>query len=269
MDFKTSYSVLCKAVPDTSASSILGEVRPGTPASAHLALHTKCLPRPDTVCPRDLLQSMDGRLPPVRGWLQRESIFSAAAALIFSPSSLHHAVPLPMKKARNQRTNHLRPRMCATQYNHLMLCDKFPEYREIRAKMQSDIQDTLSNPQMVARLMGARKKICTISVVVHVVYKTAGENISAGQIKSQIAVLNRDYSARNPDKSKVPTVWQGLVTDAGVQFKLTTRDPKGKVTEGITRTRTLVDEFNGDDAMKSRSTGGANSWPSDKYLNIW
>ena len=174
-----------------------------------------------------------------------------------------------MKKTKNQRTNSLRPRMCATQYHHLMLCDKFPEYREIRAKMQSDIQEMLSNPAMAARLMGAKKKAYTIPVVVHVVFRTAQENISDTQIRSQIAVLNKDYRAQNADKSKVPVVWQGLVTDAGVQFKLATRDPKGKVTTGITRTPTKVEEFTDDNAVKSRATGGANPWPSSKYLNLW
>jgi len=44
----------------------------------------------------------------------------------------------------------------------------------------------------------------TIPVVVHVVYKTPAENISTAQIKSQIKVLNKDYRAKNADKSKVP-----------------------------------------------------------------
>jgi len=108
-----------------------------------------------------------------------------------------------------------------------------------------------------------------IPVVVQVVYKTAAENISVAQIKSQIDVLNKDYRAKNADKSKVPPVWKGLVTDAGVQFALATKDPNGKPTTGITRTKTTRTSFGTDDSVKSSATGGVNSWPTDKYLNIW
>ena len=66
---------------------------------------------------------------------------------------------------------------------------------------------------------------------------TAGENISDAQVKSQIAVLNKDYRATNTDKSKVPSVWKGLVTDAGIEFALATKDPQGNPSTGITRTQ--------------------------------
>lgn len=174
-----------------------------------------------------------------------------------------------MSNTKNQRTNSLRPRMCASHYHHYMLCDKFPQYRAIRAKLEQDMQKLLTDPKTTASLMGAKKKTYTIPVVVHVVYKTAVENISAAQIASQIAVLNKDYSASNPDKSKVPAVWQGLVANVGVQFKLATVDPKGKATNGITRTQTAATSFTDDDAVKSAATGGAAPWPARKYLNIW
>jgi len=67
----------------------------------------------------------------------------------------------------------------------------------------------------------------TIPVVVHVVYDKAAENVSRAQIKSQIDALNRDYRANNPDRSKVPGVWQGMVGDAKVRFALAKKDPKG------------------------------------------
>jgi hypothetical protein len=80
----------------------------------------------------------------------------------------------------------------------------------------------------------------TVKVVVNVVYKTDEQNISDAQIKSQIAVLNRDFSAKNPDKSKVPAVWKGLVTDSKIRFKLFK----------VTRTKTSVASFQADDAVK-------------------
>ncbi|HEX7503769.1 MAG TPA: zinc metalloprotease [Syntrophales bacterium] len=119
------------------------------------------------------------------------------------------------------------------------------------------------------KAMRAAATPLTIPVVVQVVYKTAAENISVAQIKSQIDVLNRDYRAKNADKSKVPTVWKGLVSDVAVQFALATKDPSGKPTTGITRTKTTRASFGTDDSVKSSATGGVNAWPTDKYLNIW
>jgi hypothetical protein len=112
-----------------------------------------------------------------------------------------------------------------------------------------------------------REGITTIPAVVHVVYKTASENISDAQINSQMATLNRDFRAQNPDKLKVPTVWGGLVGDARVQFVLASVNPTGNPTTGITRSPTRRTSFSTDDAVKR--IRGARAWPSDKYLNIW
>jgi len=67
----------------------------------------------------------------------------------------------------------------------------------------------------------------------------------------------------------VPTVWAGLVTDARIQFALATKDPDGKPTSGITRTKTTHPSFSDDDTVKSARKGGADPWPSNKYLNLW
>ena len=64
--------------------------------------------------------------------------------------------------------------------------------------------------------------------MVHVVYKKPKENISLAQIKSQIAALNKDFRATNPDTSKVPAPWKGLVADPKIKFQLATKDPDGK-----------------------------------------
>ncbi len=113
------------------------------------------------------------------------------------------------------------------------------------------------------------KKLITIPTVVHVVYRSEGENISDAQVKSQIKALNDDFRAKNTDKSKVPAVWQGLVTDSKIQFALATKSPRGKKTNGITRTATTVKSFGPDDTVKSKQTGGVNPWPTQRYLNIW
>jgi Pregnancy-associated plasma protein-A len=113
------------------------------------------------------------------------------------------------------------------------------------------------------------RRLITIPVVVHVVYRTDRENISKSQINSQISVLNRDFRGTNPDASKVPAVWNGFVADSNIQFALARRDPDGKVTTGVTRTRTNRRSFGADDSVKSPRQGGVRAWPSTRYLNVW
>jgi hypothetical protein len=113
------------------------------------------------------------------------------------------------------------------------------------------------------------RRLLRIPVVVHVVYRTKGENISKAQINSQIAVLNRDFRRTNTDATKVPDVWKGLLADANIQFVLATKNPKGKPTDGVTRTKTTRSSFGTDDSVKSSKGGGAPAWPTSKYLNIW
>ncbi len=82
-------------------------------------------------------------------------------------------------------------------------------------------------------------------------------------------MLNRDYRGTNSDKSKAPDVWKGLVADARIQFALATRNPAGRTTSGITRTRTTRTSFGTGDTVKATASGGAAPWPSARYLNIW
>jgi hypothetical protein len=57
-------------------------------------------------------------------------------------------------------------------------------------------------------------------VVVNVVYRTAAENISLAQIKSQIDVLNNDFNATNTDYNQVPALFSGVKANVGISFVL-------------------------------------------------
>jgi hypothetical protein len=154
-------------------------------------------------------------------------------------------------------------RQCGAMSVHYRLLEMDPNFRQ----RQVDLEHLTARRMMPGEAL--RPGITTIPVVVHVVYNTRAENISATQIKSQITVLNRDFRATNPDKSKTPDVWKGLVADTRIQFALATTDPTGQSTTGITRTKTTRPSFGTGDTVKSAATGGADLWPSDKYLNIW
>lgn len=104
-----------------------------------------------------------------------------------------------------------------------------------------------------------RRGLLTIPVIVHVVYRTDEQNISDGQIQSQIAVLNQDFRAANADLKKVPDVWRALATDAQLEFRLA----------DVTRTPTDRNSFSDDDGMKFAASGGHDVIEPERHLNIW
>ena len=94
-----------------------------------------------------------------------------------------------------------------------------------------------------------RKRRITIPVVVHVVYRTRREHPEA-QINSQIAALNRDYRATNPDASKCPGRLAGPRRPTRIQFELATKDPKGRPTTGSRARRPTQARSVTDDSVK-------------------
>ena len=155
-------------------------------------------------------------------------------------------------------------RSCACMQSFYCLCDKDPNFRKRHMQIEEE-----TSRRIAAGRMAARRAVRLIPVVVHVVHRTAPEKISRDQVKSQITVLNQDFRAKNPDNSKVPAIWQGLVGDTRVEFALATKDPTGKPTSGIIYTPTTEVSFGSDDTIKSKKTGGVKAWPATKYLNIW
>jgi Pregnancy-associated plasma protein-A/Secretion system C-terminal sorting domain len=112
-------------------------------------------------------------------------------------------------------------------------------------------------------------EIIYIPVVIHVLYKNSAENISDAQIKSQIDVLNNDFNMLNIDRVNTPAAFKSLTGESKIKFCLAQVDPQGKKTNGIDRKYTNNDMFITDDGMKMVDKGGAASWDSKHYLNIW
>lgn len=154
-------------------------------------------------------------------------------------------------------------RQCGSMEVYHRQLEAFPQLRQRQSELHA------ATSRSMAMLEAVRLRVTKIPVVVHVVYNTATENITARQIRSQITVLNRDFRAKNSDRSKVPTPWLGLVADTRIEFHLAKTDPDGKPTKGITRTKTTRISFGTDESVKSSATSGVDPWPTDRYLNIW
>jgi len=113
--------------------------------------------------------------------------------------------------------------------------------------------------------------IITIPVVVHVIYHKSSENISDEQIKSQIDVLNEDYSGINATTLDIQSLaWQNLNKDTRIRFKLAEQDPNGNYTTGVTKTFTITESFSyTDTSIFYDISGGKSAWPNTSYLNLW
>ena len=155
-------------------------------------------------------------------------------------------------------------RTCGAMQVHQALLERFPGFR-----MALSALDHAAITRMRSMAVAPRVEPYRIQVVVHVVYNTVVESLSDAQVKSQIAALNLDFRAKNTDKSKTPGVWRGLVIDPNIEFALATKDPNGKPSTGINRVKTTKASFGADDSVKAKSKGGADAWPTNKYLNLW
>ena len=102
-----------------------------------------------------------------------------------------------------------------------------------------------------------------IPVVVHVIHYGGPENISRAQILDQIDSLNKDFQALNADTINCPAVFQPLIGNANIEFRMAQLDPNGNCTDGIVRVYSPL-TYDARDNVKALSY-----WPSNKYLNMW
>ena len=160
--------------------------------------------------------------------------------------------------------------ICATMQHHYALAETDEVYQANRRAIESHTSRARLAP---------RVDVVRIPVVVHVIYRTAGEHLSNGQIDSQIEALNRDFRMRNLDVSTIPESFRDLAADTLIEFGLAVRDPQGNTTTGVTRTRTSLNGFPYDssdpqsirrlDQLIKHDEFGKAAWPRDDYLNLW
>ena len=160
-------------------------------------------------------------------------------------------------------------RNCGTLQHHEYLKQTRPNY-EADLNQYNQMIDQYLADQAAGLNVAKTNAIVTVPVVVHVLYRVAGENISDAQAASQVQVLNDDFAKLNADASKVtqPT-FSTVATGAQIRFCLAQRDPNGNPTTGVTHNTTTVTAFGTNDAVKSTATGGVDAWDVTKYVNIW
>ena len=145
-------------------------------------------------------------------------------------------------------------RSCGAMAAHMMLLEKHPSFRANQMRLEG-----ATSRRRDTGVDLAKSKLVVIKTVVNVVYKTDEQNISAAQINSQIAAMNKDFRATNPDKSQKPAPWVGLISDTRMRFKVVK----------VTRTKTTKNGFTFDDGVKKASTGGIAPFSPKTHLNLW
>jgi hypothetical protein len=109
----------------------------------------------------------------------------------------------------------------------------------------------------------------SIPVIFHIVL-TNPDQVTDAKILAQLQTLNTNYSGSNADSTKIPSYFKSLFGKSGIQFCLAQRTPTGQATSGIERVQTTKTSFNtNDDGVKHAADGGANSWDTKTYLNVW
>ena len=94
-----------------------------------------------------------------------------------------------------------------------------------------------------------------IPVVVHVIYRTASENIPLSQIEEQIVALNEDFNLGNPGRNTIPGEFASVEADINISFVL----------QEVIRTYNRKRSWRPDDSMKSVSP----VVNPEEYLNMW
>ncbi len=148
------------------------------------------------------------------------------------------------------------------------------EYLEELKRTDPQIEQRIQHSRNLAKqFLNSRahqrgqRNIIVIPVVVHVLHNGeavgTGKNISDAQILSQITVLNEDYQALNSDISDVPSHFDSIIGNAGIQFCLAVIDPQGNAANGIDRVDIGPNE-SWNDNLKPGTI-----WDASQYLNIW
>lgn len=157
---------------------------------------------------------------------------------------------------------------CATFEYESYLNSKFPGYFKA---LEQTRQLSLSESSKLNK--ADNDTVYQIPVVFHIVWNTKSQNIHDSLIYSQLKALNESFRHIHSDTGRVRSVFKPLAGDTRIEFVLATKDPNGKLTNGIDRFKTDQTDFGGNNGfaenVKSTFDYGVDAWNTAKYLNIW
>ena len=144
---------------------------------------------------------------------------------------------------------------CGIQEKQNALFEKDPQ-------LLIDHENLLRRSMEVKEKSGSKSLIFTVPIVFHILHYNGIENISDEQVLDAVRIINEDFRALNADTNLIIPQFKSIYDDAGIEFRLASKDPAGNCTNGINRIFTH-ETFNGDDYSKLQQ------WHRSNYLNVW
>lgn len=167
-----------------------------------------------------------------------------------------------------QKTARVATEQCGTMQRLDRLFKKDPTLKTRFEANKEQFSKTVAQRKMGAGEAAGQRTYAYIPVVFHVLMSNPA-SVTDAAIQSQLAVLNAHFAGNNSDSTRIPSYFKALYGKGSIQFCLAQQTPDGDVTTGINRVTTSRTSFTTDDAMKHTSTGGVDSWDTEKYFNVW
>jgi hypothetical protein len=178
------------------------------------------------------------------------------AVLSFMVSCNKEESTTSISEIENENSKAVTSRFCATDSHYEYQLKKDPS---LAYKME-EIERNTANAIASGRIVNG---VIEIPVVFNVLYRTTAENVSESQLRSQIDVLNKDFSATNSDINTPNNPYSSVRANVGIRFVLD--QIVRKATTKVSWSESDVDN----DRMKSSTTGGVNATSPTTKLNIW
>jgi hypothetical protein len=148
---------------------------------------------------------------------------------------------------------------CGTDENFHRLAAKYPEILQSHNELEAMTKWITQNK---GSLSVSRSGAFVVPVVFHILHDGGKEYLSNDMVESQVLYLNQYWNKSNPELPSVTALYQPVVANMGVEFRLAHLDPQGNCTDGIDRIMSFATNVGNNNTK-------LNPWPPDKYLNIW
>jgi len=171
---------------------------------------------------------------------------------------------------QGQQTNKVAQEQCATMQRLELKLARDPQAKAVFERERQAFNNALKTSQFRQSEADSDAKVAYVIPVVFHIVTTNPASVSDASILAQLEVLNKAFSGSNADTSRIPSYFKPLFGRSSIQFCLARRTPSGEGTSGIERIKTFQTSFSSEnEAVKQASTGGANSWDTKRYYNVW
>ena len=148
----------------------------------------------------------------------------------------------------------------------ILLIPGFINWVAIGQERKCDYSASARAKSLASTRLETNDPVLYVPVVIHIVYSTEEQNISYGQILSQLNALNHDFRRTSADTVITLPLFKDLASDTKIEFFLA--EEVGSPEKGVLRIPTSHGPFHGSDIHQSEA-GGSDAIDTKLFLNIW